>query len=69
MDLAQYRERFGTECFDDLPQLGELFEQGLATREDALVALNDTGLARADTIGPWLISAGVAERMRDYQLD
>lgn len=69
LDLAQYRERFGTECFDDLPQLDQLFEQGLATREDALVALNEAGLARADTIGPWLISAGVAERMRDYQLD
>ncbi len=69
LDLAQYRERFGTECFDDLPQLDELFEQGLATRVNALVALNDTGLARADTIGPWLISTGVAERMRDYQLD
>lgn len=69
LDLVQYRERFGSDCFDDLPQLRDLFELGLATRDDSLVALNPFGLARADTIGPWLVSESVAERMRDYRPD
>jgi oxygen-independent coproporphyrinogen-3 oxidase len=67
LDLMQYRERFGSDCFEDLPQLIELLELGLATRDDALLALNLSGLARADTIGPWLVSESVAERMRDYR--
>jgi len=67
LDLAQYQAHFGSDCFEDLPQLRELFELGLATRENELVALNPSGLARADTIGPWLVSGSVAERMRDYR--
>lgn len=69
LDVEQYRARFGSDCFEDLPQLHELFELGLATREHALVALTEAGLARADTIGPWLVSSRVAERMRDYRPD
>lgn len=69
LDLAQYQARFGSDCLEDLPQLRELFELGLATCEDSLVALNESGLARADTIGPWLVSGSVAERMREYHLD
>jgi oxygen-independent coproporphyrinogen-3 oxidase len=69
LDVAQYQARFGSDCFEDLPQLRELFELGLATRDESLVALNESGLARADTIGPWLISGSVADRMRDYRPD
>ena len=69
LDLAQYRTRFGSDCFEDLPQLHDLFELDLATLEDSMLALNPSGLARADTIGPWLVSTFVAERMRDYRLD
>ncbi|KJV35260.1 STM4012 family radical SAM protein [Luteibacter yeojuensis] len=66
LDLARYQARFGSGCLDDFPQLLELFDLRLATQVDALVALNADGLARADTIGPWLVSSRVAERMRTY---
>ncbi|MGO1072728.1 STM4012 family radical SAM protein [Lysobacter sp. CA199] len=69
LDRASYRDRFGADCLDDLPQLRELFELGLAVADDDLIELTDAGLARADTIGPWLTSAQIAERMHDYRLD
>jgi oxygen-independent coproporphyrinogen-3 oxidase len=66
LDLAQYRDRFGSECLDDLPQLGELLLHALAERKGPVLMLTQAGIARADTIGPWLVSEGVAERMRDF---
>lgn len=68
LEHAGYRERFGADCLDDLPQLRDLIELGLADDDGALLALNDEGLARADTLGPWLTSAAIAQRMRDYRL-
>ncbi|MGO4260642.1 STM4012 family radical SAM protein [Lysobacter sp. TAB13] len=68
LDRADYRRHFGADCLDDLPQLRELFELGLAAADDNLIELTQAGLARADTIGPWLTSAQIAERMHDYRL-
>lgn len=68
LDRADYRRRFGADCLEQLPQLRELFEHGLAVEGEALIELTDAGLARADTIGPWLASAAIVERMRDYRL-
>lgn len=65
LDRSAYRERFGSDCFDDLPQLHELLPLQLARVDANLVQLTDAGLARADTIGPWLASAGIIQRMRD----
>lgn len=67
LDLADYRQRFGSDCLDDLPQLHELLASDLASMQGDVLALNDDGMARADTIGPWLVSAPVAARMREYQ--
>lgn len=66
LDLDAWRARFGTEAFDDLPQLSELEPLGLARREGRLLAATDEGLARADTLGPWLASAAVVARMAEY---
>lgn len=66
LDLDAWRVRFGSEAFDDLPQLNALEPLGLAQREGALLTLTDDGLARADTLGPWLVSARVAVRMAEY---
>ena len=66
LDLAQYRERFGSDCLDDLPQLDELLLNALAERKGPALTLTQAGMARADTIGPWLVSDGVAERMREF---
>ena len=66
LDLAQYRDQFGSECLDDLPQLDELLLLALAERNGPVLTLTQAGMARADTIGPWLVSEGVAERMREF---
>lgn len=68
LDRADYRRRFGGDCLEQLPQLRELFEHGLAVESEALIELTDAGLARADTIGPWLASPAIVQRMRDYRL-
>jgi len=64
--LAAYRARFGGDIFDDLPELRELLELGLAaTHNDALV-LTDSGVERSDTIGPWLYSPRMCQLMGGY---
>ena len=68
LSLSAWRARFGSEAFDDLPQLRELEPAGLARLDGDLLALTDEGFARADTLGPWLISRTVAARMADYSL-
>ncbi|NOT89112.1 MAG: STM4012 family radical SAM protein [Lysobacter sp.] len=68
LDAEAYRARFGSDCFQDLPQLQALEALSLARREGALLALTDAGMARADTIGPWLISDAVAARMAEFEL-
>lgn len=68
LDLQAYRARFDSDCFEDLPQLNALEALSLARLEDGLLALTDAGMARADTIGPWLISDSVAARMAEFEL-
>jgi oxygen-independent coproporphyrinogen-3 oxidase len=62
-----YRCRFGTEAWDDLPDLGELKPLGLARDTPDRLCLTDAGLERSDTIGPWLYSAHVRQLMEGYQ--
>lgn len=66
LDLDAWRARFGSDAFDDLPQLAALEPLGMARRTETLLALTDDGMARADTLGPWLVSPAVAERMAAY---
>lgn len=68
LSLSAWHARFGSGLFDDLPQLRELEPAGLARLGGDLLALSDEGFARADTLGPWLISPAVAARMADYSL-
>ncbi|WKB51842.1 STM4012 family radical SAM protein [Eleftheria terrae] len=63
---AAWRQRFGSDCLDDLPQLRELQPLGLAQDANGLLALTDRGLAYADTIGPWLVSARVRALMAEH---
>jgi oxygen-independent coproporphyrinogen III oxidase len=62
---AAYVRRFGTGCMDDLPQLQELVALELAHDDGLLLALNERGVAYADTIGPWLASAKVRRLAAD----
>ncbi len=68
LDRVAYRQRFGRDCLDDLPQLSELETHGLARIDADRIRPTDAGLARADTIGPWLASPTVIARMHAYDL-
>nr|WP_161963690.1 hypothetical protein [Xanthomonas arboricola] len=68
LDCDEFRQRFGRDCLEALPQLQELLALGLAQRHGALLALTAAGMERADTIGPWLTSAPIVERMQQYQV-
>jgi oxygen-independent coproporphyrinogen-3 oxidase len=68
LSLSAWRARFGSEALDDLPQLRDLERAGLARLDNDLLALTDEGFARADTLGPWLVSSAVAARMAEYSL-
>ncbi len=50
----------------ELPALGELEQLGLALANPW--RLSEEGLAWSDTIGPWLYSQPVQQRMREYEL-
>lgn len=63
LELAAYRQRFGSDCLEDLPQLQQLAELGLTQAQAGWLHLNDTGYAWADTIGPWLASEQVQALM------
>lgn len=66
LELQGYRERFGTDCLTDWPMLGELFEHGLAILEAGWIRPTAAGLEWSDTIGPWLYSTEMAQRMEDF---
>jgi oxygen-independent coproporphyrinogen III oxidase len=65
---AAYTRRFGGSVADDFPQARELAEAGLLAESNGVVRLNDAGLMWSDTIGPWLYSEAVTERMSGYEL-
>jgi oxygen-independent coproporphyrinogen-3 oxidase len=67
LSISDYRHRFGSDPFDDLPLLLELETLGLATRSSTTLTLTETGLERSDTIGPWLYSPAVQARMETYE--
>ena len=68
LDLIGYRLRFGGEAMDDLRELADLAELGLARREADRLVLTAEGLERSDAIGPWLSSRPVAALQESYAL-
>jgi oxygen-independent coproporphyrinogen-3 oxidase len=68
LDLDAYRRRFGNDALDDMPDLRDLDQQGLATITAERLWLTNAGLERSDTIGPWLYSTSVRTLMEAYEL-
>jgi oxygen-independent coproporphyrinogen-3 oxidase len=66
LSATAYSARFGGSVWEDLPQLAELEESGLAVRRDGVLALTATGLEQSDVIGPWLYSTKVRALMGAY---
>lgn len=68
VSYPDYEKRFARSMTDDFPQLSELCELRLADHEGDRLRLNGEGLAWSDTIGPWLYSEAMTERMGAYEL-
>lgn len=68
LDETAYARWTGNPWVADFPQLAELLENGLALLDDGTLRLNQAGMERADTIGPWLYSTAVESRMEEYEL-
>jgi oxygen-independent coproporphyrinogen-3 oxidase len=66
LSLADYATRFGTELWEDHPELSMLPLSGLASVEDGVLRLSSEGLAYSDSIGDWLISGEIRERMERF---
>ena len=65
---SDYQRRFGTSMTADHPQLAELSELGLVQSAEGVLRLNDEGLMRSDTIGPWLYSDAMTSRINACEL-
>lgn len=68
LDVCAYRERFGGEPAEEMPELRLLVESGLAVADASRLRLTDDGLELSDAVGPWLYTARVRELMRTYEL-
>jgi oxygen-independent coproporphyrinogen-3 oxidase len=67
LSLGAYRDRFGEDCLVAMPQLDELLTIELAALDGDLLALTPAGMAAADVIGPWLVSARASALMQAYE--
>ena len=63
-----YRDRFDSSIYDDVPALNDLGELGLAEVCNGTFRLTEEGISWSDTIGPWLYSEAVTNRMDAYEL-
>ncbi|QNK55741.1 STM4012 family radical SAM protein [Paenibacillus sp. PAMC21692] len=63
---ADYGARFGTDLWSDLPELSLLPRSRLASLEDGLLRLTQEGFSYSDSIGDWLISGEIRERMERF---
>jgi len=69
LNLNDYRDQFSSSLMDDFPQLSQLVERNLATIDETRLTLNEEGIARSDSLGPWLYSSDVDQLMEEYQWD
>lgn len=66
LDLTAYFKRFGSEVWDDLPQMRELERRDLARQNGDFLRLNDCGMEKSDVFGVWLASARVQNQMEAF---
>lgn len=63
-----YSARFGSDLQRDFPEVVELLELGLASDSADGLRLTSDGIEWSDTIGPWLYSQQVLEKMNSFEL-
>lgn len=73
IDCYKYKELFNSHVMDDFNELTCLMELGYAKghnleHDKTVLKLTEEGLALSDSIGPWLMSQKVRDRMERYML-
>ena len=69
LELAAYREFFGTNALEDVPELNQLVDVQLAEFHGSRMILTESGIgAESDAVGPWLASVAVRDRMGQFEL-
>lgn len=68
LDRRDYLAAFGSDAIEDMPDLRLLVDLGLAELSDFGLTLTQAGMARSDTIGPWLFSDAMQSRIVEYEL-
>lgn len=68
LNFRDYEQRYPHARHDFRADLHELAELGLATIDAGGAILTEAGMERSDTIGPWLFSESMNQRMLSYQL-
>jgi oxygen-independent coproporphyrinogen-3 oxidase len=63
---AEYQARFGSDAWEDLPELNRLAERGWLILREGRLVLTERGLERADWVGPALYSSEVRTRLREF---
>ena len=63
-----YRDQFGTDVLEDLPEVARLIDEGLISDDGSSLTPTERGLECSDAVGPRLVSGEVAQRMRTAQL-
>ena len=69
LSFKQYHYNFGTELSIDYPELTELLELKLATKNRDTISLTELGIERSDTIGYWFFSSKVRQLISEYELE
>ena len=68
LNLNTYESTFGTNIWDDVPQLTTLIEQKNAHLVGQRLLLSQKGMEQSDHIGPLLISQLVRQLMNDQSM-
>jgi hypothetical protein len=66
LDFAAYTKKFGGDAKADFPEVNELVAHGMVTQSASAWTITALGLERSDAVGPWLQSAPVTEKMKEY---
>lgn len=65
---ADYATAFKAQPMDDFPELVELIETGLGTKDGTVLRLTQEGVGWSDAIGPWLYSESVRAACQEFEL-
>jgi oxygen-independent coproporphyrinogen III oxidase len=68
VNIASYRQRFGSNLYEDFSEIEELFALNLGMEDGKVLRLNSDGIEKSDVIGSWLFSENVQNLMDEYEM-